>query len=239
MKKGKRYLFILISVFSLLLSGCGTALYEMTPEEENIIIHSAAYFVAKHNIQQKDGVADVRIPEGSEEEQTTEIVEDTENTESTEQTNEGDVSGETEEPQVDPNAIDMVDVIGHRADLTVVYDGSEVKSSFDDGGAYIIDAAAGKTYYVMKFKVTNITDADVELDNISANLEFKLVSGDVSAKAEWTALTNDFSTYLGTIPAGQTVDTVLLFELTEAEAASISTPTLQISIDNAIKNVKL
>ena len=46
MKKQKRYLFIGVAVASLLLSGCGTQLYELTKEEEDLIVHSAAYFVA-------------------------------------------------------------------------------------------------------------------------------------------------------------------------------------------------
>ena len=229
---------IVISVTSLLLTGCGTALYEMTPEEENIIVHSAAYFVAKHNIQQKDGVNNVVIPENLGEEPETETIEGTESTESTEADNpEG--SGNADAPNEDPNAVEMAEVIGHQDDLSVVYDGFEVKSSFEDGGVYFIDAPAGKTYFVMKFKVTNTSEADVYMDNISSKLDFYLVSEEVNVKSEWTALSNDFSTYCGTIPAGQTVDTVILFELSEAEAAAITAPSLQISIDNVKKSIKL
>ena len=68
MKKYKRYLCIAIAVMLMGLTGCGTQLYELTPEEEALIIHSAAYFVAKHNIQQKDGVSGVLLPDSFEEE---------------------------------------------------------------------------------------------------------------------------------------------------------------------------
>ena len=63
MKKDRRYLLIGMTVFSLFLGGCGTSMFELTVEEEELIIHSAAYFVAKHNIQQKDGVSNVIIEE--------------------------------------------------------------------------------------------------------------------------------------------------------------------------------
>ena len=51
MKKIKRYLFAAVAAMMLFLTGCGTELYELTAEEEQLIIHSAAYFVAKHNIR--------------------------------------------------------------------------------------------------------------------------------------------------------------------------------------------
>jgi len=91
----------------------------------------------------------------------------------------------------------------------------------------------------MKFIVINTTDEDVLLDNVTLNPLFKLVSSEVNAKAEVTFLTTDFSTYLGTIPAGTNVETILLFEVSEAQAELISTPVLQITADNATKKIKL
>ena len=45
MKKFKRYLFIAVAVITMLLTGCGAELYELTAEEENLIIHSG---ITKH-----------------------------------------------------------------------------------------------------------------------------------------------------------------------------------------------
>jgi hypothetical protein len=53
----------------LFSTGCGTELHELTAEEEQLIIHSAAYFVAKHNIQQKDGVNGYPLPDSFEEDE--------------------------------------------------------------------------------------------------------------------------------------------------------------------------
>ena len=49
----------------------------------------------------------------------------------------------------------------------------------------------------------------------------------------------DFSTYYGTIPAGQSVEAVLLFEVPEEAAEQITEPVLQIFQDNVYKNIKL
>ena len=240
MNKKKRYLFIGVIMASLFLSGCGTQLYEMTKEEEELIVHSAAYFVAKHNIQQKDGVSAVVDIDSIVIEEETESIENVEEQET--QSAEGTVGtpeGGTENLPVDDSVVSMAQAVGHGSDLSIIYNGSYVADNYVEGEAYSIDAAEGKTFYIMKFIVINTTEEDVLLDNVTLNPLFKLVSSEVNAKAEVTFLTTDFSTYLGTIPAGTNVETILLFEVSEAQAELISTPVLQITADNATKKIKL
>lgn len=238
MKRYKRLLFICIAACSLLLGGCGDALHELTVEEENLIVHYAAYAVAKHNIQQKDGMSGVLIPEA--EPENTESVDTPEDTEVTDDTQTPDGQGGTGDiPQVDNTTVTMADVIGHSSDLTVVYNGSYVSNNYIEGSAYSVDASAGNTYYIMKFILLNTTEAEVEVENVTKGLKFKLVYGDKTVSSESTFLMTDLSTYYGTIPAGQSVETVLLFEVPEDSVEQITEPKLQILIDNVLKNVKL
>lgn len=232
MKKFKRFLYIGVATMMLFLTGCGTQLYEMTPEEEDLIVHSAAYFVAKHNIQQKDGVNGVPLPESFEEEETES---------ESEQETEGDgVSGEVEDSSKPAeNEVTLAELIGHKDTLKVSFEGSYVENNYMEGSAYIVDADAGKTFYVMKFKMTNITKEDVVVDNASKSPIVKLVSEAVTVKSEVTFLTKDFSTYQGTIKAGESVETILLFEVSESVAEQIKEPTLQITVGNLTKNIKL
>ena len=241
MKRQKRYLCIVAVLFSLFLSGCGTQLFEMTQEEEDLIVHSAAYYVAKHNIRQKDGVSAVVNPDSIVvQPESTEAVENI--TEETTELAEEVISplgdGSEGEPVVD-DSITLAEIIGHKEDLSVTYSGSYTAENYVEGSAYSVDADKGNKFYVMEFTIANDTEEDVEVDNASIDLIFKLISDGVSAKSEVTFLTTDFSTYQGTIPAGETVKTILLFEVSEELADQISTPTLQITIDNATKNVKL
>jgi len=236
MKRYKRFLFVCIAACSLFLGGCGESLYELTAEEEDLIVHYAAYVVAKHNIQQKDGMSGVYIPEA--EPQDTESADVSEDTQTPEGTQNPD-GGSGESPSVDEGTVTLADAIGHGTDLFINYGGSYIADNYIEGSAYSVDASEGHTYYIMKFILTNPTQTDVDVDNVTKGLAFKLVSGDVSVKSEVTFLMTDFSTYYGTIPAGQSVETVLLFEVSEAQAESILEPTLQIMIDNALKNVKL
>ena len=90
MKKIKKYLCAAVAVMMLFLTGCGTELYELTEDEEKLIIHSAAYLVAKHNIQQKDGVNGYPLPDSfDEEESETESETETESEQETESENAG------------------------------------------------------------------------------------------------------------------------------------------------------
>ena len=234
MKKYKKLLVLCISACMFLLSGCGTELYELTVEEEDLIVHYAAYIVAKHNVQQKDGAINVHIEEdtSSEDTQTTTETE----TESETDTEGGGGSGEGGEAT---GAVTLAEAIGHAQDLTITYTGSYVSDNYVEGSVYSIDADEGKTFYIMKFILTNHTAADVAVDNVTLNPSFSIKTETMTKNAEVTFLMTDLSTYVGTIPAGQSVETILLFEVPAEGAEQIANPTLQIIVNKEQKVVKL
>ncbi|MBP3678655.1 MAG: hypothetical protein J6I97_09945 [Agathobacter sp.] len=234
MKKFKRYLYIGVAVMMLFLTGCGAELYELTAEEEDLIVHSAAYYLAKHNIQQKDGVNGYPLPESFDDESESESESESEDT-----SNGNGSGGGTQQTQPSENVVTLAEVIGLKDDLKVTYEGSKVTNTYMEGSAYLVDAAKGKTFYVMKFKLTNTTDHEIEVNNAAKSPIVKLVSDAVTVKSEVTFLMSDFSTYKGTIDAGKSVDTILLFEVSESVADKITEPTLQITIGNSTKNIKL
>ena len=236
MKKHKSIMVAL--ALSLLLGGCGTPMHEITAEEEELIVHYAAYILAKHNIQQKDGMSGIYIPDDFDNTQKPQQ-EETESTEpETEVEPEGDAQSTEEEQVPVEQGVSLATVIGHE-ELQVVYEGSYLADNYIEGEAYSVDATPGNTFYVMKIKISNTTDKDVEVDNASVNLIFKLVSGDLKVKSEVTFLATDFSTYRGSIKAGETVETILLFEVPKSNAETITDPTLQITLENEIKNIQL
>ena len=227
MKQFKRYMCIALAVVMMCLTGCGTQLHVLTPDEEALIIHSAAYFLAKHNIQQKDGVNGVPLPENFDETESSE--EDSQKPE--------DGTDKPEKPSNDASA--LAELIGQAGKLKITYEGSYIAANYKEGTAYIVEAEAGKKFYVMKFKLTNITDSDVVVDNAIKSPSVKLTSDAVTVKSEVTFLTTDFSTYQGTIKAGKSVETILLFEVSDKVVEKITSPTLQITIGKASKSIKL
>ena len=232
MKKFKRYLFAAVAAMMLFLTGCGTELFEMTAEEEQLIIHSAAYFVAKHNIQQKDGVNGYPLPDSFEEESESESESESPGTEN----GSGGGSGETKPAD---DMLVLAELIGHKGDIKITYEGSQVTKSYTEGSAYVVEAENGKTFFVLKFKLTNTTDKDVEVNNVAKSPSIKLTSDAGTVKAEVTFLSNDFTTYLGTLKAGESVETILLFEVSETAVEKITAPKLQITIEKNTKTIKL
>ena len=233
MKKFKRFLCVGVAVMMLFLTGCGTQMFELTQEEEDLIVHSAAYFVAKHNIQQKDGVTGYPLPDSFEEEE----IESESESETEAEGNGGGGAADSSKPA--ENETTLAELIGHKDTLKVSFEGSYVADSYKEGTAYIVDAESGKTFYVMKFKLTNTTKKDVEVNNATKSPVFKLVCDAVTVKSEVTFLISDFSTYQGTIKAGESVETILLFEVSEGVVEKIKEPTLQITVGNSTKKIKL
>lgn len=231
MKKIRRYLYVAVAVMILFLTGCGTELYELTLEEETLIIHGAAYYVAKHNIQQKDGVNGYPLPDSFDEE---------EDESESDSPSGGDGSGGgAEVPKLPLELTTLAELIGHKDDLKVTYEGSYVSKSYKEGSVYFVEAEEGKTFYVMKIKLTNITGETVSVDNVSKSPRVKLLYDSKKINSETTFLNGDFSTYLGKIEAGKSVETILLFEVSESVAEKITSPALQITVGKSTKTIKL
>lgn len=237
MKRNKKRLVIGIAALSLFLSGCGTSMFELTADEEAIIIQSAAYLIAKHNIQQKDGISNVFIEEETETELPTESESELP-TESESEENKPSGDGNDGDNTVQ-GTLSLAAAIGHASDLKITYEGHYLSASYVEKGAFSVDAEPGNTFYVMKFKMTNTTNGDVVVNNAKLNPIFRIKSGEITAKSAVSFMTTDLSTYTDTISAGKTVEVVLLFELPKEKAEAVKNPTLQITIGKESKIVKL
>lgn len=235
MKKHRRFLAMGLVAISLMLSGCGTPLFELTADEEELIVKYAAQFVAKHNIYQKDGISGVNL-EVWEEETEENNNSETQNPDDTQLPSGG---GDSNPDDSDKDVTTMAAAIGLADGLTITYAGNSITDYVKEGAGYSVDAGEGFTFYVMKFNLKNTTEQDMEVDNVSSHPTFKLTSGSIVTKSSVSFLSADLSTYKGTIKAGETVELMLLFKVNAGDAEKISNPTLQITMDGATKKVKL
>ena len=202
-----------LTAMTVLLSGCD-APYELTETEEGIITNYAAHVVTKFNTDQDQGLTyvDQSTLEDTEEPEDVAVPEDIES--STEMQMVPGAGGQSDEGNVaDAGATGLTDLFGTDA-VSVDYAGAELTPSYVEDTYYAVDADAGKTYLVLKFNLTNngTENADVDLLAGAPSFRIKLADG-TSAKAELTMLLEDFSTYQGTISAGETKQTVLLFQV--------------------------
>lgn len=213
MKISKIKTMAAMTAMAMLLGGCGDAPYELTESEEDIIVNYSAHVVTKFNTDQKQGLTYVNM-DAVEDMEETEQVQDAELPESTETfAADGDIPDVPGETDTAFQEASLNDVFGNE-NVSVAYTGAFLTSNYIENDYYSVDAEKGKTYLVLGFDITNNGAEDAEVDNYALTPVFRVSTADgVSTVAELTVLLEDFSTYQGTIPAGETQGTVLLFQV--------------------------
>ena len=216
MKKRMQFLAILLAS-TVVLGGCGTALYELTDDEEDLIVSAAAQAVAKHNVFQIDGMTDVE-PEIE--------------TETQENTTEQD----TQQVQEETNT--NTDLLGKN--LKVSYKGYSIASSYQEGDYFSVNAASGKTLIIMNINVKNTGKKNTKIDMLSKDVTFYGCFNGTDCIVEKKILsTKNLSTYQGKIKPGKSIKTVLVFEVSKKQADEISTQDLQVEMDGQMYQVTM
>lgn len=200
----------------LLLGGCGEAPYELTEQEENVIVNYSAHVVAKYNRYQKEGLAYV-VP-GTEDEADAEEMPTEDGTEASVPEN-GTPEGSTSAAGTDTEAAEVLqpatlsDLFGLPG-LEIDYIGARLSDSYMEDTYYAMYPDEGKQYLVLGIDITNTAEVPVEIDYLTATSKFQVtVNNEVTSEAEITILTEDFSTFEGSVEPGETKETVLLFQV--------------------------
>ena len=212
----------------LLLTGCGTSAYDLTEAEESQIVNYAAHVVSKYNAYQKDGL--VYVDQSEEETEAAETVTGSESVEGTETMEET------------PATSTLDDVFGADG-LEVTYEGVSLAGNYTESDVLDVRASNGKQFMALAIDMTNPTEEDITLDNLTSQVKF---TADYSAdgaestqvSAYTTIMTTDFSTYDDVIPAGETKAAVLLFEIPDS-VTEVSDVVLHVTRDDTTYEIKL
>ncbi|MGN0343059.1 MAG: hypothetical protein ACI4DO_09720 [Roseburia sp.] len=217
MRNRKVVLGMLILLIAAMLCGCGEQLYELTEEETNSIAAYVAHVVSKHNTRQNQGIVSWEEPQ---EETENESVDQ----ESTELDASQDGNAGTEEIPADEQEdtlVSLQEVLAVEG-LDASFDRYEVREDYIEGDYYAIDAPAGSRLLVLYFSLTNSGETDVACDILSRSAKFQVTVNDTyQCTSDVTILLDDLSTYQGTVPAGTTQNTVLLFTMPSEELDAV------------------
>lgn len=236
--KRRGILLILISLLvTMLLGGCGTKMYELTAEEEDLIAQYAAYTLAKYNTFQKDGAKAMPDTAGTQSPELAETQMPEEDTTadgmtpdaiSPDQTMESGEAGSTSLGE-----ITLAEAMGYEG-LDVSYDGFFLTDSYKEGKHYAVDAKQDNTFVVMQFTATNTTNQDIAVDMLARQASYRAnLDGTGWITEDVTLLLYDMSSYQGTVPAGESVELVLLFQTKADSADAITDISLAVSEDGA------
>lgn len=233
MKKRMQFLAILLAS-TVVLGGCGTSLYELTDDEEDLIVSAAAQAVAKHNVFQMEGITDVepetetQMQENTTEQDTQQVQEET-NT----NTNTGGTKTDTQTKE-----IALSDLLGKN--LKVSYKGYSTASSYQEGDYFSVNATSGKTLIIMNINVKNTGKKNTKIDMLSKDVTFYGCFNGTDRIVEKKILsTKNLSTYQGKIKPGKSIKTVLVFEASKKQADEISTQDLQVEMDGQMYQVTM
>lgn len=256
MKINRILLLTSVLCFSLLGTGCGEPLYEMTSEEEAIIALYSAKAVAKFNKNQVIGIANARVKPGElddtykpeEEEEVAEAIEGEENAEETEP----QIDPETGEPIVQEDSSEEgeggtdFDASGYSFTNAVGIEGvSFVCSEFDvtteykPTSSFILSKVSGKQYVVLSIDATNESEADINFSDFSKRTYSLSLNGGEQTKTVFTPLPNDLANFKGTLAKGETKKFILVFLFSDSAVDNITSLELFVKSDDTTRGTSI
>ncbi len=142
-------------------------------------------------------------------------------------------------PVVDSTVVEnpytMEDVLALPGGVVAVYSGYRLCDVYPDGeeGELIsLPAAEGKKLLVLSFLLNNTSDQEQQVDLLSSGAGFRItVNETYTRRALSTTFINDMLNFKGAIPAGSSTEVVILVEVSEETASSLSSVSLNVKND--------
>lgn len=232
------------------LTGCGNRIPDMTAEQSRQIGEYAAVTLLKYDANHRSRLVDAEKVAAYEQKQ--QKLRELEEQQKTPET-----AGEGMKPTEDTPTVELEqdttsqgtgmslgESLSVPEGIGVTYQGYKICTTYpDDGSAddyFALDASAGKKFLVLEFLAENTGAAEQRVDFFSATAVYSVNIGNgTKENAITTMLLNDLSTYMGTIPAGGSQNLVLLFEIDENTADSITDMQLQFRNDAGTSTIQL
>ncbi len=250
----------LLLVCSGTLYGCGEELYELEPNEEEIIVNYAAHIISKYNTEQPEGYQYVYIEDESEETQEEENQSEenqSEENNSEENNSEENKSEEaTEEATEEAAGTNTQDADNSQADASdtqtwetvslsealglgkvrAIYTGAELTDSYGD----TVVAENGKELLVLHIALQNPTEKKKSCDLLSVLPQFRVtVNGSVRSDAQLTILPDNLATWERALSAGAIEDTVILFQVQQGAITQVEQLSLEVTCGETTSQVVL
>lgn len=227
---------------AVLLSGCGSAMPDLTQEETDLISEYAVGVLLKYDKHHSSRLVDTTAYDDV----VDEIPEETAETIPEEEP-------EQENPEDNTEVIDVSQDEGSSAspttieeyygiqDFTFRYLGYDLTQSYPSNASeetlfFAMDATEGSQLLVLRFMATNVSSADQALNMLSYGARFRVsVNGESGQSALTTMLLDDMQTYSDVVPAGSGVELVSIVEVPQ----SLSVETIALTLRGDDGNVTI
>ena len=239
----KKMLLVLLAIMAVGTTGCVEAI-ELDEEQEAKFIQYSVYSVLEHDKNYLVNLEQIKVSEvvddGIYEEPTTEGTQQEPTTDDSGDSNNQQGGSENSSNTVTVSSIN--EAIGIEG-LDFSYKGMTVYDSYpesDGTPVFVIKAVPGQKLVILNFEMTNTTGADLKVDIASMDLYFKGVfNNSIKTNALVTLLPEALNTYISTIPAGETVNTVLVYEMSDGYVNNLTEITIDVKSESGTKSIKI
>lgn len=221
------------AVFMMTLGGCGNAIPDLTEEQHRMVTEYAAQLLLKYDANYQSTI----LTEEQSKEAEDALIRDAElaalvreHQEMNQAAGENE-SGGREDPSepAEPVYTDVDSFLGLSDSVEIEYAGYLVCDSYpesteaNDWQGVARATSSNSKLVVFTFTVKNISGSDYALDMASLGAKYSFrINGNITKTSLTTLLTNDLMMYRGTIPAGESVEAVLLIEMPAADTENFT-----------------
>lgn len=246
MKKGK--IIGVLAISACMLTGCIDSMPDMTEEQSELVAEYAADMLLKYSpnyhyrIADEEEVASAEAEmETSQEEET--MQEESQQSQDLSQTGSGEnVSVGAETSVEDGSEYDLATFFSMEQ-FSIRYASCEITDAYpkaESGAGFSVTAPQGYNLLILHFDVENLGEETAQCDlfdqinNVRVNVNN---AGYVQALS--TLLTNDLTTYMEDIPAGEVADAVVAVPVEQTDLDEIQTAVMRITTQDSVVNISL
>ncbi len=246
MKKGK--IIGVLAISACMLTGCIDSMPDMTEEQSELVAEYAADMLLKYSpnyhyrIADEEEVASAEAEmETSQEEETTQ--EESQPSQDLSQTGMGETVSVDAEASVEDGAeYDLAAFFG-MDQFSIMYASCEVTDAYpnaESGVGFSVTAPQGYNLLVLHFDVENLGEEVAQCDLFDQISKVSVNVNDAGyVQALSTLLTNDLTTYMEDIPAGEVADAVVVVPVEQTDLDEIQTAVMQITTQDSVVNISL
>ncbi len=246
MKKGK--IIGVLAISACMLTGCIDSMPDMTEEQSELVAEYAADMLLKYSpnyhyrIADEEEVASAEAEmETSQEEET--MQEESQPSQDLSQTGSGETVSVGAETSVEDGAeYDLAAFFG-MDQFSIMYASCEVTDAYpnaESGVGFSVTAPQGYNLLVLHFDVENLGEEAAQCDLFDQISKVSVNVNDAGyVQALSTLLTNDLTTYMEDIPAGEVADAVVVVPVEQTDLDEIQTAVMQITTQDSVVNISL
>ena len=246
MKKGK--IIGVLAISACMLTGCIDSMPDMTEEQSELVAEYAADMLLKYSpnyhyrIADEEEVASAEAEmETSQEEET--MQEESQPSQDLSQTGSGEnVSVGAETSVEDGSEYDLATFFSMEQ-FSIRYASCEITDAYpkaESGAGFSVTAPQGYNLLVLHFDVENLGEETAQCDLFDQINKVRVnVNNAGYVQALSTLLTNDLTTYMEDIPAGEVADAVVVVPVEQTDLDEIQTAVMQITTQDSVVNINL